>query len=338
MRIHGSKLVKSIAMTAALLVGASAQAQQQKQDRSNWPKSIKVGTASQGGTYFIYGAGWANMVQAATGVNATAEVTGGPTQNMALVHNKQLEFGMITTGPGHDAWTGKSEIAPGVEMKNVRAMFPMYQTPFQIIALKSSGIAKVQDLNGKRVGVGPRGGTAGAYWPRFFEAAGVKINPQYGGASDQAGQVQDGIIDAFAFAAGIPISAFTQIEAQTPVNIFSFDEKQLEEVLKKFPSASRFVVPSDTYRSQNKDQPTISMWNFAVANKDMPESFVYEIMKVVLDNPERMKQVHASAEETLAKHMMENRFMWFHPGAVRYYREKGLQVPEELIPPEMKKK
>lgn len=328
------RLAARAALAAALLAGATAHAQ----DRSKWPKSIKVGTASQGGTYFIYGAGWANLVQQQLGVNATAEVTGGPTQNMALVNGKQLEFGMITSGPGFDAWSGKSEIAPGVEMKDVRAMFPMYQTPFQIITLKRSNISKVEDLKGKRVGVGPRGGTAGAYWPQFFEAVGVKINPQYGGASDQASQVQDGIIDAFAFAAGIPISAFTQLEAQIPVNIFSFDEKQLDQVLKKFPSASKFVVPADTYRSINKDQATLSMWNFAITHKDMPEDLVYEIMKVVLDNPERMKQVHQSAEETLAKNMEHNRFMWFHPGAIRYYKEKGLKVADDLVPPEMKKK
>lgn len=326
------KYAASLALAATVLVASPALAQ----DRTGWPSSIKIGTASQGGTYFVYGAGWGNLVQEQLKVNSTAEVTGGPTQNMALVHAGDLQFGMITMGPGHEAWTGESAIAPGVKMQNVRAMFPMYQTPFQIIALKRSGIASVADLNGKRVGVGPRGGTAGGNWPRYFADLGLKVNVQYGGASDQAGQVQDGLIDAFAFAAGVPISAFSQLEAQHPANIFSVTEEELAKLLEKYPSISRFDLPAGSYRSLEQDIPTFAMWNFAIAHQDMPESLVYEIMKVVLDNNDRMLQIHGSAEETLSKNMVNNGFMWFHPGAIRYYKEKGFEVPAHLIPPEAK--
>lgn len=326
------KLVTGIALAATVMVGGTALAQ----DRTGWPSSIKIGTASQGGVYFVYGAGWGNLVQEFLGVNATAEVTGGPTQNMALVHAGDLEFGMTTMGPGYDTWTGDSEIAPGVKMQNVRAMFPMYQTPFQIIALQRSGISKVADLNGKRVGVGPRGGTAGAYWPRYFADLGLRVNVSYGGASDQVGQVQDGLIDAFAFAAGVPIPAFSQLEAQHPANIFSVTEEEMVKLLDKYPSISRFDLPATAYRSLENETPTIAMWNFAIASKDMPESFVYEIMKVVLDNNDRMLQIHRSSVETLPENMVNNGFMWFHPGAIRYYREKGFDVPDHLIPPESK--
>ncbi|MDX9768292.1 MAG: TAXI family TRAP transporter solute-binding subunit [Ectothiorhodospiraceae bacterium] len=306
------------------------------QERSGWPTSVKIGTASQGGTYFIYGAGWGNLVKEMLGVNATAEVTGGPTQNMVLVNAGDLQFGMTTMGPAHAGWTGQIEMAPGVEMKNVRAMFPMYKTPFQVVALQRSGIKSIADLNGKRVGVGPRGGTASVYWPKFFQDLGIKATLQYGGASDQTGQVQDGLIDAFAFAAGVPISAFRQIEAQHPVNIFSFNEKELATVLEKNPSVSRFDIPAGTYSSVEGVQTTVAMWNFAIANKDMPASLVYEIMKTVLDNNDRMMQIHKSSSETLAANMVNNSFMWFHPGAIRYFKEKGIEVPKHLIPPEYK--
>lgn len=327
------KFATSVALAATVMVGGTALAQ----DRTGWPSSIKIGTASQGGVYFVYGAGWGNLVQEQLRVNATAEVTGGPTQNMALVHAGDLEFGMTTMGPGYDTWTGESEIAPGVEMKNVRAMFPMYQTPFQIIALQRSGISKVSDLNGKRVGVGPRGGTAGANWPRYFSELGLRVNVQYGGASDQAGQVQDGLIDAFAFAAGVPIPAFSQLEAQHPANVFSVNSEEQQKLLAKYPSLSPFTLPASAYRSLEQDIPTIAMWNFAIANKNVPESLVYEIMKVVLDNNERMLQIHRSAVETLPENMVHNGFMWFHPGAIRYYQEKGFAVADHLIPPEYKK-
>lgn len=323
-----SKLAAGVAVAAAMAVSGTALAQ----DKAGWPSSVKVGTASQGGTYFIYGAGWASLVQEMLGVNATPEVTGGPVQNMALVHAGDLQFGMVTMGPAFDGWTGASELAPGVAMTNVRALFPMYETPFQAISLASKNISKVTDLDGKTVGVGPRGGTPGSYWPRFLADLGVKAKVQYGGASDQAGQLQDGLLDSFAFAAGIPISAFSQVEAQNPATIFAFNDEEVKTLLAKHPSVSEFIIPAGTYKSQTTDLKTVSMWNFAVAHKDMPESLVYEIMKVVLDNNQRMVQIHKSSTETLAKNMIHNKFLPFHPGAVRYFKEKGIDVPAAVTP------
>lgn len=324
--------ISTIAVAAALFVPAAADAQ----DKTGWPSSIKVGTASQGGTYFVYGAGWANLVQEMLGVNTSSEVTGGPVQNMALVQSGDVQFAMATMGPGYDGWVGKSPIAPGVEMKNVRATFPMYMTPFQIVALEKSGIKGIKDLDGKTVGVGPRGGTPGTYFPLWFKELGVNVKPQFGGANDLSGQVQDGLIDGFAFGAGLPIAAFAQIEAQVPVSLFAFTKDEQKKILEAFPSVSAFTIPANTYKSQTEEQHTVAMWNFGIANKDMPESLVYEVMKVVLDNNDRMMQIHKSAKDTLPKNYVNNSFMWFHPGAIRYYKEKNLPVDKKLLPPEYK--
>lgn len=303
------------------------------QDKTGWPESIKVGTASQGGTFFIYGAGWAGMIQEKLGVAASSEVTGGPVQNFALTQANDIQMAMTTMGPAREAWDGNSPIAPGVQMRDVRATFPMYQTPFQIIALKSSGIATVADLDGKTVGDGPRGGTCGTYFPQFFDALGVETNDQFGGASDLAGQVKDGLIDAFAFCAGLPIAAFSELEAQNPVNIFAFTEEEQAKLIEKFP-VSAFEIPAETYTSQTEPQHSVAMWNFGIANKSLPQSFVYEVMKVVLDNHDRMMQIHQAAAETLPENWVHNTFLPFHAGAVQYYKEKGFDIPENLIPEE----
>jgi TRAP-type uncharacterized transport system substrate-binding protein len=110
------------------------------QDRTGWPESFTVGTASQGGTYFAYGSGWANLVADELGISGGGEVTGGPMQNMALVHTGDAQFGMTTMGPAAESLGGTNPIAPGLQMTNACAMFPMYQTPFSITALSSSGI------------------------------------------------------------------------------------------------------------------------------------------------------------------------------------------------------
>jgi len=74
----------------------------------------------------------------------------------------------------------------------------------------------------------------------------------------------------------------------------------------------------------------VAMWNFAVANQSMPESLAYEIVKLVMENHDRMMQIHSSASETLPENALNNSFLPFHPGAVRYYEEKGIAIPDEL--------
>ncbi len=316
--------IAAFAVAALMALPAAAQ------DRADWPNSLTIGTASQGGTYFIYGNGLASYIAESLGVSATGEVTGGPVQNVTLVETGDHLMGLVTMGPAYDAWMGKSELAPGLEHRSVRALFPMYQTPFQVIALKKSGITSVSDLEGKRVSVGPAGGTPGTYWPQFISTLGVNASISNAGAADAAGQLADGLIDAFAFAAGVPISAFSQLAAEQDVVMFGFSDEELPKILEAFPAMAPLTIPAGTYAGHDYDQNTVALWNFAVANKSMPDSLAYEITKLVMENPERMVQIHAAAGETLLANWNKNTFMPFHPGAVKYLEEKGLTVPENL--------
>jgi uncharacterized protein len=320
------KTTLSAAAAALLMLPGVAMAQ----DKTGWPQEMTIGTASQGGTYFIYGNGFASYITEALGLNATGEVTGGPVQNVTLVETGDHLMGLVTMGPAYDAWIGKSELAPGLEHKSIRALFPMYQTPFQVITLKSSGITSVSDLAGKRVSVGPAGGTPGTYWPQFMAALGVEANVSNAGASDAAGQLADGLVDAFAFAAGMPISAFAELAAQQDVVMFGFTPEEQAKVLEAFPAMAPLTIPSGTYAGHDYDQPTVALWNFGIAHADMPESLAYEITKLAMDNPERMVQIHAAAKETLVENWDKNTFMPFHPGAVRYFEEKGITIPDAL--------
>jgi len=312
--------------TAALSAAIPAVAQ----DRAGWPNSITVGTASQGGTYFVYGNGLAGFIGEALGVNASGEVTGGPVQNATLVEMGDHAIGLVTMGPAYEAWTGVSELAPGLEHRNLRALFPMYQTPFQVITLTSSGLTSVTELSGRRVSVGPAGGTPGTYWPRFLNTLGVNATVSNAGAADAASAIQDRLIDAFAFAAGVPISAFSQLSAEADVRMFGFNDEELATILAAHPEVSALTIPAGTYSGHDYDQNTVSMWNFAIAHADMPESLAYEIVKLVMENHDRMMQIHSSSSETILDNVLNNGFMPFHPGAVRYYEEQGIEIPENL--------
>jgi len=322
-------LVAAIAL-ATFSTGALAE-------RADWPKSVTIGTASLGGTYFIYGGGWAQVVSEVVGVPASVENTGGPADNSVLVSNGVHAFGMVTLGPAYDAWTGNSPLMPGKEFKDMRAIFPMYATPFTVVTLKSSGIDSMAELDGKRVGPGPASGTAGSFVPRFLKDVGVNARIQNGSWNDLSRNMQDGQLDAVFFGAGIPVSAASAIEAQQEINVFSFSEENRKMLLDKYPFLVPFNVPKGTYKAVTEDMSTVAIWNFAIANKDLPDDFVYEVVKAVMENNDRMVQTHKTARSTIPDNFDKNGFLWMHPGAIKYFQEKGYTVPDSLYPPEYKK-
>ena len=320
-------LLKTLtSVTIAGLMATSAFAQ----DREGWPSNLTIGTGSQGGTYFGYGSGFATMIGEKLGLTASVEITGGPVQNVSLVQSGDHNMGFVTMGPAHEAWTGKSPLMPGTEHKAIRALFPMYQTPLQAAVLAGSGIKSFADLEGKRVGVGPAGGTSATYWPRYFEAAGMNVTISNAGGSDTAGQLKDGLIDAFVYAAGLPTGAYTQLAVENDVVFLSMTDKEREAMLKAVPAMSPFTIPAKTYEDQPNDVESVSLWNFAIASESMPESLAYELTKLAMENHKRMVQNHAAAKETLPEHWDKNSFMPFHPGAVRWFEENGYKIPDNL--------
>lgn len=301
------------------------------QDRSGWPQSFTVGTASQGGTYFAYGSGWANLVAEELGISGGGEVTGGPMQNMANVHTSQNAFGMTTMGPAAESLAGTNPIAPGLKMDGACAMFPMYQTPFSVTALSSSGITSVADIPaGAKIGYGPAGSTSDTYFPRMMETLGVDFERRNGGWSDLGSQLQDGIIDVIAFAAGVPVPAVSQLEVQTDVNIIEFTADEQAKILETFP-VSKFDIKSDTYTTLESDARSVSMWNFAIANCDLPESFVYEAVNVVMSDNARMVGIHKAARSTLPENWDKNTVLMWHPGAAKWFNENGASIGADMI-------
>ena len=322
-------MIKSILGTA-LAVAASVTIAG-AQDRTGWPESFTVGTASQGGTFFVYGSGWANLVAEQLGVSGGGEVTGGPMQNMALVHTGEAAFGMTTMGPAAESLGGTNPIAPGLKMDKACAMFPMYQTPFAITALTGSGIKSISDIpEGARIGFGPAGSTSDMYFPAMLETLGVKFDRRNGGWSDLGSQLQDGLLDVVAFAVGVPTPAVSQLEVQTQVNFIEFSAEEQAKVMATFPVAN-FTIPASTYSTLEKDMTSVSMWNFAIANCDLAETFVYEATNVVMSDNARMVGIHKAAKATVFENWDKNGVMMWHPGAARWFNENGATIPASQI-------
>ena len=323
------KLSLLVPAAAAVALTASVAT---AQDREGWPDSFTVGTASQGGTYFAYGSGWANLVADELGMSGGGEVTGGPMQNMALVHTGEAAFGMTTMGPAAESIAGTNPIAPGLEMTNACAMFPMYQTPFSVTALASSGIASIADIPaGAKIGFGPAGSTSDTYFPRMMETLGVDFERRNGGWTDLGGQLQDGLLDVIAFAAGIPVPAVSQLEVQTEVNIIEFTEDEQQQIMDAFP-VSNFTIAADTYTTLEGDARSVSMWNFAIADCNLPESFVNAVVDVVMSDNDRMVNIHRAARSTVPENWDKNQVMKWHPGAAKWFMENaGADIPADMI-------
>ncbi|MBI3453994.1 MAG: TAXI family TRAP transporter solute-binding subunit [Rhodospirillales bacterium] len=318
----------AILALAGVLIALPASAQ-----NPNWPKSLTLGTASVGGVFFVYGQVWANLASDAVKVPISTRQTDGPNHNIILTDSKQVELGMTTMGVALQGWNGTGAWTQGKKFQNIRAIFPMYDTMFHFVALQKSGVNSLAQLNGKNIGVGPRAGTPGTYLPLMFEALNIKPAAiRNGGASDMSSQLGDGLIDVFGFAAGLPFPAYSEIEAQRPVAFFAFSKSEIATLKQKFPELSDSTIPKGTYKTLTEDQPTVGVFNFAIANKDMPDDLVYGIVKAVMENNPRMVQGHAAAKETLPQNVTKNSFLPFHPGAVKYFREKGFAIPDSLAP------
>lgn len=322
-------LGRMVAAFAALSLAGAAVAQ--VKPNPAWPKTLTLGTASVGGTYFVYGQVWASLVNEKLGTTISTQQTQGPNQNIILTDSRQVDFGMTTMGIALMAWNGTGDWTKGQKFNNIRATFPMYDTPFHFIALEKSGIKSVKDLAGRKSGIGPRAGTCGTYFPMMFKILGVNTTIRNGQGSDMAAGLQDGLLDAFPFCAGVPIAAFSELETTNKVRFFTYSDEEIKKLKAALPELSDSVIPKGTYRQLTEDHKTVGVYNFAMAHKDVPEDLVYGVVKTVLENNAQMVKGHASAKETLLENWNRNTFLPFHPGAVRYYKEKGINIPANLI-------
>lgn len=317
-----SRLVVSL-----LFIGISTSAWAASSD---WPKSLTLGTASPGGVYYVYGEALAQILTEKLGIAVNQFPTQGPVHNVKLVETGGVQLGFITTGVGLQGWNGTGDWTNGKHFRNMRALFPMYDTPFQAVVLRRSGIATLAQLDKKRVGVGPRAGTGGTYIPEIMKVLGISADISNGSFADMAGELFAGRYDAIVTLTGAPLPAIQESEKKEPVTFIRLTPENIEAVRKAMPEFSSSTIPAKTYSSLEKDYATIGVYNFAVGRADLPDDLVYQLVKTVFENQARLVKAHSSALETIPQNVDKNTFLPFHPGALRYYREKGIKISDQL--------
>src|SRR5258708_9237273 len=139
----------------------------------NWPKSLTLGTAWPCGVYYIYGEALAQILTEKLGIPVNPFPTQGAIQNVKLLESGGAQLGLITMSTGLEGWNGSGEWTNGKQFRNVRALFPMYDNPFQAVVLQRSGITTLAQLDNKRIGVGPKAGNGGPYVTGIFKISGM---------------------------------------------------------------------------------------------------------------------------------------------------------------------
>jgi TRAP transporter TAXI family solute receptor len=299
---------------------------------SSWPKSLVLGTASPGGVYYVYGEELARILTEKLDIAVNPLPTQGPVHNVKLIESGGAQLGLTTMGVGLQGWNGTGDWTGGKSFRNMRALFPMYDTPFQAVVLRKSGITTFAQLDKKRIFIGPKAGTGGTYIPPILKLLGISAEISYGSFDVAATELFAGRVDAIVTLTGAPVPAIQKVEANEPVTFISLSPEQNDAIRKAMPEFSPSTIAAGTYRLLDKDYVTFGVYNFAIGRADLPDDLVYQLVKAVYDNQPRLLKATSTASETLPQNVAKNTFLPFHPGAVRYYREIGIKIPELLVP------
>ena len=293
------------------------------------PASLTIATASPGGVFVIYGQAMGQIFTEALGIPVSVLTTQGSGQNILLIESGTVQLGLVSTDVALDGWNGTAAWTQDKKLRSSRALFPMYDSPLEVVALKSSGIRSFADLAGKRIGGGPPG-SAAQIVTKAFDVLGLQAIWRNGAYNALSKQMEAGAIEALVSTIAAPAPVLTELDRTGDVLFVPLTASEIAKLCAGLPQFSPSVVPAGTYPSMTKDYSTVGWFNFVVASKDLPDDLVYEMTKAFFADHDRMVKAHASAKESVVKNLNRNTFLPFHPGAVRYYREIGIKIPDNL--------
>lgn len=295
---------------------------------------ISIGTGGTGGVYYPYGGGVAEIwTKHVKGVKAVAEVTGASVENTKLCHKGETLFGEIMSDVAFQAYNGvdKFEGKP----QKIRGMFVMYPNFFHAVALKKLGMKSVADVKGKKVSVGAPGSGTEFMTQLVFEGAlGIpydSFNVFRLSFNENANALKDGTIDVGIWCVAPPTSSIMDLATTHEVDIIPFSEDQIRKITDKYPFYSGFTLPANTYKGQDADILTPTVWNTFICNADLDGDLVYDLTKTVFEHQDYLMKIHPFAKYTTPENAAKHSVIPLHPGAVRYLKEKGVTIPDKLI-------
>jgi TRAP transporter TAXI family solute receptor len=300
---------------------------------SSWAQKVvrlSIATGGTGGVYYPYGEGMAKIISKyLLNVVATAEVTQGSIENSKRIGAGKADLAFLMSDIGFDAFHGKGRFREKVP---IRSLAVLYTNSMHIVTLEGMGMEKVTDLKGKRVSTGaPESGTE-VKALRILRAYG--LNPDKDlkrdrlSASESAKALKDKKIDAYFWDGGLPTASVVEL-AKTPgirIKLIGHEEAVPKMIAKYGNFYFKTTIPKGTYFSLEKDVVVAGVGNLLICHEKMDETLAYDIIRTLFEHQPELVGSSKVAQDLRLENAVAGSPIPFHPGAIHYYREKGIQV------------
>lgn len=289
---------------------------------------LSIATGGTGGVYYPYGGGLANILSDnIDGIEVTAEVTAASVDNMLLIETGDADLAFVLGDTAFDAVTGNPPFEDPIE---AYALATLYDNYTHLVTTDDAGINGVADLRGKRVSTGAPGSGTEIIANRMLEAAGLDpeadIEREQLGAAESAAAIKDRRLDAFFWSGGLPTGAVTDLGATPNIDLKLVGNADLTDGLRErygdFYSTA--TIPAGTYPGQDEAVDVVVVPNLLVVGAGFDEQLAYDVVRVMLENQPELVTVHPEARNLTLENASQNSPIPFHPGAIRYFEEKGI--------------
>jgi TRAP transporter TAXI family solute receptor len=321
--MHIHRLLTTLLLLAILLPSC----QQQKRD------FVTIGTGGVTGIYYPTGGAISRMVnkrQDRYGIKATVESTAGSVFNINAVLSGDLEFGVAQSDRQYQAYHGLAEWSEQGRQSELRSVFSIHPESITLIAARESGIDGIEDLRGKRVNLGNPGSGQLQNSRDVLAAAGLSeddLAAEHVKAVEAPGLLQDERLDAFFYTVGHPNGNIKEATSgRIKVTIVPIMGPEIDRMLEKYPYYAKSTIPRAAYPSalNTEDIRSIGVKATLVTSTRVDAEIVYAITREVFENLEEFKTLHPAYQMLTAEDMLQGLSAPIHPGALRYYREAGL--------------
>ena len=295
-------------------------------------QNISIATGGTGGVYYPMGGGIAAVLsKSVPGMQATAEVTGGSVDNLKLIGTEKPYIGFTMADAGLDAYQGEDKFK-GNKIP-LRTLMVLYPNRMHVVSAEGRGIDKLADLKGKRVSTGSPGSATEVMAFRILEAAGLDkdkdVKRERLGAAESVNAMKDNKIDAFFWVGGLPTAAVTDLANTPGTTIKMIDHSEVvAKMNQKY--GNLYVddaIPKTMYKGMASDNKQATVMNILVAHANMDEKTAYNIVKTIFDKRDDLIAVHKEAQNFKLENQKASATpIPFHPGAVKYFAEKGIKL------------
>lgn len=315
------KFIATAALAAGLSLPLTAMAE---------TTYVKIGTGGQTGVYYQVGQAICRLVNRnkKNELNCTAPSTGGSVANLNAIKAGQLQAGVAQSDWQYHAYNGTSRFKETGADKDLRAIFSVHAEPFTVLARKDSGIKTFDDLKGKRVNVGNVGSGQRGTMEVVMNAKGWKMSDfklaSELKSAEQAKALCDNKVDAIIFTVGHPNGSIKEATTTCETVLVPVTGAAIEKLVNDNPYYAWATIPGGMYAGNKDATKTFGVRATFVSSAKVPDVVVYEIVKAVFDNMRRFRRMHPAFRNLDPKSMIKDGLSApLHPGAVKYYKEKG---------------